>query len=380
MKEVLNKKFGFWNGVTLIIYGLVITFTLVTLLTRFAIGGMQILTVRSGSMEPAIKTGSVVVVKKAANYQIGDIVTIKESGSSQTVTHRISDFKQSAEGILFTSKGDANENPDSEQFTSSDLIGKVILNVPYLGYPVAFAQTLPGLFILIIIPAIVIILDEISNIRRLLISKKAVKEKGKKTLRFIKVTILFLGIFILFGASTKAFFISRASIVNNQASTGILPSQPHMVINEVYYDVDSTHGKEGKNEWIEFYNGSNETIRMKHWTVTTSAGTIIDLHSNRHIKPGQLVLLTHDSSTWSKWKKLPNNAIKLYYAGRTPINWLGDTTDTVTLKDQSGNLIDQISYTTGTVGHSWERMPVGYDTDEIGDFIDQLNPTPGIGL
>ena len=40
-------------------------------------GNYQFLVVRSGSMEPAIKQGAVVVVKPSNAYQIGDIITFR---------------------------------------------------------------------------------------------------------------------------------------------------------------------------------------------------------------------------------------------------------------------------------------------------------------
>jgi signal peptidase len=53
-------------------------------------GNFKVLTVLSGSMEPNIHTGSVVVVKPTKDYKIGDVITFGPYTKTQTpTTHRI---------------------------------------------------------------------------------------------------------------------------------------------------------------------------------------------------------------------------------------------------------------------------------------------------
>jgi len=47
------------------------------------------------------------------------------------------------------------------------IIGKVVLIIPYLGYPIAFAKTKIGLWFLILLPAGLIIFVEIFKIYQL---------------------------------------------------------------------------------------------------------------------------------------------------------------------------------------------------------------------
>src|SRR3989338_8215020 len=53
-------------------------------------GNIEIKIVKSGSMEPAIKTGSIVVIKPASLYGVGDVITFGEdSRTTYPTTHRI---------------------------------------------------------------------------------------------------------------------------------------------------------------------------------------------------------------------------------------------------------------------------------------------------
>ena len=119
--------------------------------------------VYTGSMEPAIPVGSIVVIKPANpnTLKIGDIICFKiESESSTTVTHRIINITD--EG--FITKGDANEDPDQWIVKKENIIGKVIAVIPYLGYLGYFVRTPIGFTLLIIIPATLLIILEIKNI------------------------------------------------------------------------------------------------------------------------------------------------------------------------------------------------------------------------
>src|SRR4030042_2862727 len=89
--QMINwKKIKIWPIVTAIIYLIVIVFAITALMSKFSIGGIKLFTVQSGSMEPAIKAGSMVVVKAQSDYQIKDVVTFRgQENQQKTTTHRI---------------------------------------------------------------------------------------------------------------------------------------------------------------------------------------------------------------------------------------------------------------------------------------------------
>lgn len=132
--------------------------------------------VQSGSMTPAIKMGSVVMVKPVNDYKIGDVITFGPYNKTKApTTHRIYDIKVEGSQPVYITKGDANNAPDDREITKKDIIGKVLFSIPYLGYAVAFAKKPLGFALIIIVPAAIIILDEVKNIYGEIKKKKTVK-------------------------------------------------------------------------------------------------------------------------------------------------------------------------------------------------------------
>jgi len=119
--------------------------------------------VYTGSMEPAIPVGGLVVIKPVdpETLREGDIICFRLSEST-SVTHRI--INVTDEG--FTTKGDANEDPDQGIVEKENVIGKVIFIVPFIGYLGYFVRTPIGFILLIILPAGLIIIMELGNIAK----------------------------------------------------------------------------------------------------------------------------------------------------------------------------------------------------------------------
>lgn len=152
------SKFIYWVFLSVLIFVAVI----ILLSTLNLPNSYKLMVVQSGSMEPAIKTGSVVMVRPEPTYKIGDVITFRNIKDPKiTTTHRVYEIN----GGLFTTKGDANDATDSTQVTQNQIIGKTVFTLPYLGYPVNFAKTQKGLIILVIIPAVIIIYSELINIK-----------------------------------------------------------------------------------------------------------------------------------------------------------------------------------------------------------------------
>jgi len=126
-------------------------------------GNYKVLTVLSGSMEPAIKTGSVVIIKPQENYDTGNVITFEKFGN-KTVTHRIAEKRDDGKEIFYTTKGDANNAQDQEEVSQSKIIGKVLFDVSYLGYAVNFAKKPLGFVLIVIVPMMIIVGDEIKKI------------------------------------------------------------------------------------------------------------------------------------------------------------------------------------------------------------------------
>jgi signal peptidase len=174
-----------WAIIADIILGLVIVFSVLVILSSLNIGGRQMFVVKSGSMEPKIKTGSVVFNQKQDKYQKNDVITFKVKDSKDTTTHRLHEIKiDNKKQTFYVTKGDANNAPDGELVLKANVVGKVQSSIPYLGYLVAFIKTLPGLIIFVVIPATIIIYEEIGKIkdevRKIRKERKSYNESAKK--------------------------------------------------------------------------------------------------------------------------------------------------------------------------------------------------------
>jgi len=152
-----------------ILYGIV-ALMLISIAGLFAVSfvpafGVEIKIVKSGSMEPAISTGSLVVVHPASTYGVGDVITFgKDTKTQIPTTHRIVAVREEGGDVFYNTKGDANEEADPEEVAASGVIGKVLFHIPGAGYVLDFARTPLGFALLIGLPAAILILDELFSI------------------------------------------------------------------------------------------------------------------------------------------------------------------------------------------------------------------------
>lgn len=126
------------------------------------IGADYALTVLSGSMEPAIGTGSIVFVAETPPEQINeqDVITYRDDGGN-LVTHRVVKKHEAEESLRFETKGDANEYPDGEPVYRGDVVGTVMFSIPFIGYVVSFGNTTAGYVTLVLVPVMLFIFNEL---------------------------------------------------------------------------------------------------------------------------------------------------------------------------------------------------------------------------
>ncbi len=93
--------------------------------------------VTTGSMEPAIPQGTIVIVESKDDLSVGDVITY-EARKDVLITHRIVKKDLLGKEHLFYTKGDFNEDRDPMPVSTKNVIGKVIFSFPYLGYVLMF--------------------------------------------------------------------------------------------------------------------------------------------------------------------------------------------------------------------------------------------------
>lgn len=153
-------------GYYIFVLGVLTLGVLLVLLQTSLLSGYEVKIVQSGSMEPVLKTGGVVLVKKLPTYVVGDIITFTTPNSDTPTTHRLISSEINEGQLQFATKGDANDSADVELVAPQQIIGKVIFHVPYLGFLLDFARQPLGFVLLIVLPALVVIYEEAVNIVR----------------------------------------------------------------------------------------------------------------------------------------------------------------------------------------------------------------------
>jgi signal peptidase I len=109
---------------------------MVTLVAGTATGRLQIQTVPTGSMEPAIPKGSAIVVSPGpvADVAVGDVIVFAAPETDVMTVHRVNAIEQGEEGPIFTTKGDANLGADPWRLViEDDEVHRVRNVVPGLG-------------------------------------------------------------------------------------------------------------------------------------------------------------------------------------------------------------------------------------------------------
>ena len=135
-----------WAG-TLLLVALLLPFLLFAV--PQVVGADHGFVILSGSMEPALSPGDVVIVSDSASVQVGDVITF-DGGDTVPITHRII----GVEDGQYITKGDANENVDGAAVPPVNVLGRVVLTIPVVGYVVLWANTPVGQILLVVVPLV----------------------------------------------------------------------------------------------------------------------------------------------------------------------------------------------------------------------------------
>ena len=105
--------------------------------------------VLSGSMEPAIMTNELILVKAEDSYEVGDVVVYQNG--NMLVAHRI--VAMDEETVV--TRGDAN-NTDDQPIALEQIKGRVFAHIPHVGTVVRMIKT-PVATIALIIGAVLLV-------------------------------------------------------------------------------------------------------------------------------------------------------------------------------------------------------------------------------
>lgn len=145
------------NGVGQLLLAALVAVVLAIVAIPLATGG-EWRTVQTGSMEPEISPGDVVLVQSGAPVQVGDVVAFPDPlQPGRDVLHRVVGVDN--EGLLVT-RGDANDTADPWTVSPSDVIGTQSLAVPKLGLLVQTVSSDLGILLFLVVPALLILINE----------------------------------------------------------------------------------------------------------------------------------------------------------------------------------------------------------------------------
>ena len=121
--------------------------------------GQRSLTVLSGSMEPQLDVGDVVVVDQVPplEVRVGDIVTFRDpDDASRLITHRVREIDVDGTEVAFVTKGDANTSVEHWKVTTDGTIGRVRYHVWRLGYLMFWIRSPLGRLGMVVVPALLL--------------------------------------------------------------------------------------------------------------------------------------------------------------------------------------------------------------------------------
>lgn len=135
------------------------------------------LTVLSGSMEPELRAGDVVLARSipALEARPGDIVTFRAPAAAVTtagaggrplITHRVRRMEARGRKVVFVTKGDANNTVERWQVDADETVSRAEVRVPMLGHAFAFAGSGGGTVVLVVLPLLALAVLEVAAIWR----------------------------------------------------------------------------------------------------------------------------------------------------------------------------------------------------------------------
>lgn len=404
-------KMNYVKIISSVLLGLVVLSALLFMAGYYGlIGSYRAYVILSGSMEPGIKTGSIVVARKEENYVNGEVITFAQNGDKKSlVTHRIF-FKKWADGgsdPVYLTAGDANEEIDRGEVKPEWIIGKAFLVIPYLGYMIDYVKRPQGFILLVVVPATIIVYEELRSIKQEVVGtyKKRKKRndyfwssmfygfgevpgeglkentKNEKRNNFPKLALVLpVGIAAAFLVSVSGSFFSDAEkTVGNVLSAAISYTTPSgnpvptgtpsptslalptstptpspgnlaILVNEVYSD------GQAKGEWVELFNPNAFPVDVSGWMIADKNaydnGQDDTFPTSSPIPAGGYAVVITNQTTVAG---IPASAITIELINANIGSGLDDDGDAVVLKNPSNAIIDAMNY--GNVSEIFPSPP-----------------------
>ena len=123
---------------------------------NFNILGYKAYIVTTDSMQPSINAGDIVIVKNGKKDKIGqgDVITFNQN--DEVITHRVIKNITEENNVEYITKGDNNNTEDTFKVKYDDVIGKMVITIPYLGKIISILYNKIIILILLLVILIII--------------------------------------------------------------------------------------------------------------------------------------------------------------------------------------------------------------------------------
>lgn len=140
--------------------------------------GRKVLTVLSGSMAPAIRTGDVILIRPLSPGETiheGDVITYRVAGAAKTmITHRVvGTVAVDGKAAAYVTKGDANPSQDQATVSPLQIVGLYQWRIPFFGYVTNFIRQPLGIVLVVILPGVILIGMELRRLWKLMAEAEA---------------------------------------------------------------------------------------------------------------------------------------------------------------------------------------------------------------
>lgn len=200
---------------------LTLAFTALAALPSFDARAMA---VTSGSMEPGIAVGSLLVVKsiEPETISVGDVITYSGYTTDKLTTHRVLAVSR-VKGVLhFQTQGDANDTPDPDLAPAAGVVGLAVLDVPYAGRALNMLSHPHTRLIVLGVPAGWIAIKQVLRLRALLIYRGRHRRQARADARLAPAGLVVVLALTFAGSihTTRAILSDFGSVTGNDFATG----------------------------------------------------------------------------------------------------------------------------------------------------------------
>lgn len=130
--------------------------------------GARPYTVLTGSMEPAIAPGDVIVAERIdpSQARVGEVVMFRDpDDQTRAITHRVRRIRRAGDHLWFVTRGDANDHGERWRIAVDGQLGRVVYAIPAVGH-VAILAGRVGPAALLALAVLLLVVNELWQIWR----------------------------------------------------------------------------------------------------------------------------------------------------------------------------------------------------------------------